>query len=916
MSSRINRGRTARASLTAGVSLAVIAAITGTASATDITTDRTVSSQADLDALGGTINIKAPNFLHVISADNLVFSGTVQNENNSWTPSNNYGRFNKGGTGTLTFDGVTMTRGEAYVTGGTLALKGSNFIDYLAVGSGTGNRGAMTIGDGASARFNVTLSVGDWGGTGTVSQTGGTVTVSKDCDDLARCGAMHIGNQGGNGTYTISGGVLDINNARLTIGRNDRNEGNSTGLLEIQGGEVRIGEKAYLTIGFGGELADRAGTASGEIHQTGGVLSIANGSQLHLAGRGTGTYDLDGGTLKIGGNSLMANRPNTTGAYTFNLGGGTIKVDGQKLVTSVNATLKEGTVSTIDTSGLGASWSGQLNGTGGLNKVGGGDLTIGTLSNQISGLRIAEGSVTLDSTTQFGLRDFDRPGPVNTTTTLDLAGGTQLNVNGNFSLGAEDRFIVGIDGNDQAGRIVVNGQADLQGATLEIGANPGLKANHDYTIVSADSFRQEGASDNFTLAPTDFAFVTPELLFGEIVGDKQNLALRLDRDKSFASAALTPNQAAAGNGLDSVGGGALYEALEVVSRANAPAALDAISGEVHASASGVLLNDGLFLRDAVLGRLQYPSKGAATPSVSLASGYAEGEKRSAAPFPGAPQAPVAEANTFWSQAFGSWGHSDSDGNAAKVDRSTGGILVGYDRDFGRDWLLGVAAGYSRTNFDLDDRNSSGNSDNYHLLAYAGGKFADVNVRLGASYTWNDIDTTRNVVLPNYFEQVKADYSAGTTQVFGELGYDVAVGAATKIEPFAGLAYVHLSTDGYSETGGSAALTAASNNQSVTYGTLGLRADHKIAVGNTAVTLQGAAAWQHAWGDVTPTTALAFAGGDAFQVTGAPIAKDALLLKAGFDVDVTAGAKFGLFYAGQIASDAADNSVQGRLSVAF
>jgi hypothetical protein len=83
-----------------------------------------------------------------------------------------------------------------------------------------------------------------------------------------------------------------------------------------------------------------------------------------------------------------------------------------------------------------------------------------------------------------------------------------------------------------------------------------------------------------------------------------------------------------------------------------------------------------------------------------------------------------------------------------------------------------------------------------------------------------------------------------------------------------------------------------------------------------VTLQGAAAWQHAWGDVTPVSTLAFAGGDAFQVTGAPIAEDALLLKAGFDVDVTAGAKLGLFYAGQLASDAADNSIQGRFSVAF
>ncbi|MCX5577080.1 autotransporter outer membrane beta-barrel domain-containing protein [Kaistia terrae] len=63
--------------------------------------------------------------------------------------------------------------------------------------------------------------------------------------------------------------------------------------------------------------------------------------------------------------------------------------------------------------------------------------------------------------------------------------------------------------------------------------------------------------------------------------------------------------------------------------------------------------------------------------------------------------------------------------------------------------------------------------------------SDVNVGLGASYTWNEIERTRHVSLSGFFETEKADYSAGTTQIFGEVGYDVAVSAATTIEPFAG-----------------------------------------------------------------------------------------------------------------------------------
>jgi fibronectin-binding autotransporter adhesin len=774
----------------------------------------------------------------------------------------------------------------------------------------------MTIADGASLSIGVALQVGDWAGTGVVNQTGGSVIVRPTCDNSGNCASLNVGNQGGTGIYNISGGLLELHGGLNTLGRNNNNNDPGNGTMNISGGEVRILTFTRDDVVGAGNLiiGDRdlntgvKPESTGLLNQTGGTLHVSAGSNLFLSGFGSGTYNLNGGTLEIGGSSLKARYNNQTSSYAFNLGGGTIEVIGSELVTAANldATLVGETVSTFDTGTWGADWQGKLLGEGGLVKLGESELKIGGLSNQIDVLRIAEGAVLLGSSTLF--KDS------NTATTLDLAVGTRLEVTGNFSLGEEDNFVVGIDAEGQSARIDVSGAAELDGATLTIDATSGYKANHNYTIVTAASFNQGNADDTFQIAPHDFAFVTPELLFGNVGTE---LYLRLQRTAAhFADAAETANQAAAANGLESVSGpSALYDAVEVLATADAPAAFDAISGEIHAAATSALLNESFFLRDAVLGRLQYPSRASSAPSTSLVSGYAEGDKRSAAPFPGA-SAPAADPNTFWTQAYGSWGHSDGNGNAAKLDRSTGGVLVGYDHSFGQDWLIGAAAGYSRTSFDLDDRASSGDSDNYHLLAYAGGTFAAVNVRLGASYSWNEVDTTRNVALPGFYEQVKADYSAGTTQLFGELSHDFAVTPATTLSPFAGLAYVHLSTDGYNETGGSAALHVDGSNQSVTYGTLGLRADHKIAVGGVGVTLQGAAAWQHAWGDVTPVSTLAFAGGDAFQVTGAPIAEDALLLKAGFDVDVTAGAKFGLFYAGQLASDAADNSIQGRFSVAF
>lgn len=43
----------------------------------------------------------------------------------------------------------------------------------------------------------------------------------------------------------------------------------------------------------------------------------------------------------------------------------------------------------------------------------------------------------------------------------------------------------------------------------------------------------------------------------------------------------------------------------------------------------------------------------------------------------------------------SWGHTDSDGNAARLNRSTGGFFIGADAPVFDIWRFGAVAGYSR-----------------------------------------------------------------------------------------------------------------------------------------------------------------------------------------------------------------------------
>ena len=143
--------------------------------------------------------------------------------------------------------------------------------------------------------------------------------------------------------------------------------------------------------------------------------------------------------------------------------------------------------------------------------------------------------------------------------------------------------------------------------------------------------------------------------------------------------------------------------------------------------------------------------------------------------------------------------------------------------------------------------------------------------------------------------------------------------AVAAEPFAGLAWVHLSTDSFNETGSTmAALTGSSRQDDVGYSTLGARAATSYVLPNgMALAARSSVAWQHAFGDVTPDALLALQGSTAaFTVSGVPLARDAALVEAGFDFLMTLQIAAGISCSGQLAEGMPDHSVKGNLPIKF
>lgn len=814
----------------------------------------------------------------------------------------------KTGKGTLrlyqanTYSGDTLVRNGNLVVGATGAL-GSGFVEVAHDGvPGSGSPVLWFQADSAPApvsaeNLNITIGLGDvnfaeyttaanaqitltagkggrlnfyagTAGSATITNEGGTVTFVE-----GDAGSASISNIGANSRtfFYDNGGGSVLGTATIT--------NSNGGAVYLQGntsgGSARIVNEAGGFAYFEG--SSKAAGATVE-NQTGGSVVVrfqdsdAEIGSLHGDGAVViGQFSSDLVRLKVG---ALGSDDEIGGVISAANAGSEFVKTGDGMLTL-----------TGDSSGYMAKTAVE----DGILRVNG---KLGGLLDVRSGGRL-EGTGTVGSTT---VNSGATVAAGNSIGTLKVNGDITFKANSTLEVEATN-MVVPVD------LIEVSGKAYLQGGSVNVlAANGSYMPFTTYTILTATN----GREGEFASVTDNLAFLDPSLGY-----DDNNVYLTLARnDIDFEAYGRTPNQKAVSRGLGSLGAGnELYLAF-VLLEDNAVLiqdTLDQLSGEIHGSLKSTLLADSHFLRDALTARLRSAAQAAGGMTVAEAA-HGEGTIQ-----PAADVSVARKSSGFWMQGFGSWGTWDGDGNAASLDRSTGGAVAGADTLVGH-WRLGLAGGYSQTSFDADDRRSSGNADAYHAALYAGTEWGDIAFRTGAAYSWNDIETKRNIVSP-IVDEVKADYGAGTAQVFGELAYSIDLGGFM-LEPFVNAAYVNLHTEGFTEKGGAAALESKSSSSDSVSTVLGLRPEARFGLGDMEMALRGMVGWQHAFGDITPDTRLAFEGGDDFTIRGVPMARDTALIEAGLDLKLTESVIFGAAYQGQFGDGVTDNGFNAKLGVEF
>lgn len=240
-----------------------------------------INSTGTLTFSGGTLQHTAVNTTdyssRISTAANQAVSIDTNGENVTYASNliSAGGSLAKLGSGTLTLSGANTYSGTTSITAGTLKITGSHTGgDVYTIAPNSGDVADVLVEPGASISTASYMTVG-LGGTGTVTQNGGSVDAG----------------------YWI------------TLGE----QTTATGYYNLVSGSVSTGNLGYqnLVLGFQG---------AGSFHQTAGDVYVNGALVVGWTGTATGNYLMDSGTVSVTGPIQLGLDGGAVGTFTMNDG--------------------------------------------------------------------------------------------------------------------------------------------------------------------------------------------------------------------------------------------------------------------------------------------------------------------------------------------------------------------------------------------------------------------------------------------------------------------------------------------------------------------------------------------------------------------------------------------------------------------
>jgi outer membrane autotransporter protein len=337
--------------------------------------------------------------------------------------------------------------------------------------------------------------------------------------------------------------------------------------------------------------------------------------------------------------------------------------------------------------------------------------------------------------------------------------------------------IESLNATDVSDRLVVGGSASLDGGSVASVAGPepyGIAT--EYTILTAGG----GVTGRFAGATSSAAYLDP---FLDYTANAVSLTL-IRNDISFRAMGNTENAQAFGAAMDAnkkamarADFKGVMDTFDFMNESDRAAALDALTGEVHATTPRALLRIGNRFFSAVTDR-------------QLSARQLTDETK-----------------TFWADAFGFSGSVDADGNASRADYRAAGFATGVDVMLTDNTRAGIGVGFAPGRMELNRAGAgTATSQSLNPTIYAVHDAGRWDFGGAFGYSAHDVSTTRTIHFATVARRAESDYTADQYSGMIQGAFELRRVSDTSLKAFGELYYSRLTRGAFTENGaGSAGL---------------------------------------------------------------------------------------------------------------
>jgi len=443
--------------------------------------------------------------------------------------------------------------------------------------------------------------------------------------------------------------------------------------------------------------------------------------------------------------------------------------------------------------------------------------TVNVLGTFSSAGDIAVGAVNISNSGAFTLNNnVNVNGGAGTLTNagnLIVAASNAPTITGNYA--QSGRYSLGISNTSTYGKLFATGNAVFTGSAYSFGINPGstVVANQTYGLI----FKAAGGISGFNAYSGTYVSGTSSYAYTVLQDAIDPTALDLSVGAQTINTINYVPNVVANNNPSAVGAAT---ALTVIANGTpgsmAPAinALNSLSGKAQSNA----ISQTVPLMAGAFSQATYSTQRALNQIVQSRMdsglGLARGEE-----FIGTDQ--------FWMKPYGSWSNQNDQAGVSGYKASSGGIVLGVDKEYSINSRLGAMLAIDNTNITSNSTAApnSGVVNNYQMGLYGTYKLdPTLHVNYQADMGINQNKGTRNI---NFIQSASAssNYYSYSAHAGTGISKQMPIAEGTTFIPSVRVDYFGMQANGYTETGASSGLNLNVNQQ--TYQELMTTADLRL-----------------------------------------------------------------------------------------